>query len=252
MKNAVVIRHVAFEDLGSLAIALRQKDYEINYIDVAPGSLNNLDPLAPDLLVVLGGPIGVYDESDYPFIADEIRILEQRLSIDLPTIGICLGAQLMARALGARVYAGQHKEIGWSPIQLSGAGRHSALSYLLPDYMVLHWHGDTFDLPKGAVHLASSSKYKNQAFAWKEHGLALQFHPEVTARSLEHWFIGHAHEISSTPGISINELREDTANYARRLEIQGNKFWKVWLEKLENKSLQLASREANLREFSAK
>lgn len=235
MKNAVVIRHVAFEDLGSLAIPLHQKNYEVNYIDMAPGSLSNLDPLAPDLLIVLGGPIGVCDELDYPFITDEIRILEQRLSVDLPTIGICLGAQLMARALGARVYPGLEKEIGWSPIKLSSAARHSALSYLLPDYMVFHWHGDTFDLPEGSVHLASSSRYENQAFAWGEYGLALQFHPEVTARGLENWFIGHAHEISNTPGISISKLREDTATYITRLEVQGNKFWQVWLEKLEKK-----------------
>lgn len=234
MKNAVVIRHIAFEDLGSLAIALHQKNYQVNYIDIAPGGLNNLDPLAADLLVILGGPIGVYDEQDYPFVADEIRLLEQRLAVDLPTIGICLGAQLMARALGAKVYAGHAKEIGWSPIQLSSAGQYSALSYLAPDYMVLHWHGDTFDLPAGAVHLASSSVYQNQAFAWGQSGLALQFHPEVTARSLEHWFIGHAHEINSTPDISIKQLRQDTANYIKNLEDRGTKFWQVWLEKLEN------------------
>lgn len=237
MKNAVVIRHVAFEDLGSLAISLHQKNYEVNYIDIAPGSLNNFDPFAPDLLIILGGPIGVYDELDYPFIADEIRILEQRLAVDLPTIGICLGAQLMARALGARVYPGQEKEIGWSPIKLNGAGQHSALSYLAPDYMVLHWHGDTFDLPEGAVHLASSSKYENQAFAWGENSLALQFHPEVTAHNLEKWFIGHAHEISNTPDISINKLRKDTTNYVQNLEVQAAKFWQVWLQRLEKKKV---------------
>ena len=250
MKNAVVIRHVAFEDLGSLAVALQQKNYEINYIDLAQGSLNDLDPLAADLLVVLGGPIGVYEELDYPFITDEIHILEQRLSVDLPTIGICLGAQLMAKALGAEVYTGQHKEIGWSPIQLSSAGRHSALSYLLPDCMVLHWHGDTFDLPEGAVHLASSSKYQNQAFAWREHGLALQFHPEVTAVGLENWFVGHAHEIGNTSGISVNKLRKDTANHIKQLEIQGSKFWQAWLEKLEH-NFQSVKREINSSQFSA-
>lgn len=233
MKKAVVLRHIAFEDLGSLATVLHQKKYVISYIDMIPGCLNNLDPLVPDLLIVLGGPIGVYDELDYPFIADEIRILEQRLAANLPTIGICLGAQLMARALGAKVYPGQEKEIGWSPIKLSSAGQHSVLSHLLPECMVLHWHGDTFDLPQGATHLASSSKYQNQAFTWGESSLALQFHPEVTARGLENWFIGHAHEINGTPGISISELRKDTANYIARLEIQGIQLWQVWLEQLE-------------------
>ena len=242
MKNAVIIRHVAFEDLGSLAISLRHKNYEVNYIDIASGSLNNFDPLAPDLLVILGGPIGVYDEADYPFIQGEIRVLKQRLTADLPTIGICLGAQLMARALGARVYPGSEKEIGWSPIKLSNAGQHSALSYLAPDYMVLHWHGDTFDLPEGSVHLASSSKYQNQAFAWGESGLALQFHPEVTARSLEGWFIGHAHEISKTSDVSVQRLRKDTASYVQKLEDRGAKFWQVWLEKLERKKVLVEER----------
>lgn len=236
MKKALVIRHVAFEDLGSLAIPLHQKNYDINYIDMVPGCLNSLDPIAPDLLIVLGGPIGAYEETDYSFITDEIHLLEQRLTIDLPTIGICLGAQLMARTLGAKVYPGGEKEIGWSPIQLSNAGRHSALSYLAPDYMVLHWHGDTFDLPEGSVRLASSLKYENQAFAWRECGLALQFHPEVTARSLEKWFIGHAHEISKTPNISVDKLRQDTTKYIKNLEVQGTKFWQVWLERLESNS----------------
>ena len=237
MKNAVVIRHLAFENLGSLEIALQQKNYEVTYLDIASGSLKNFDSLAPELLIILGGPIGVYDELDYPFVVDEIRILKERLAVDLPTIGICLGAQLMARALGARVYPGQEKEIGWSPIQLSLAGNISPLSNLAPDYMMFHWHGDTFDLPEGSVRLASSDKYKNQAFAWGECGLALQFHPEVTANGLEHWFVGHAHEISKTPGLSVSQLREDTASYIERLELQSAKFWQGWLEKFESQKV---------------
>lgn len=234
MKNAIVFRHVAFENLGSFAIALEQKNYEVNYIDITADSLKDFNPLSPDLLIVLGGAIGVYDELDYPFIADEIQILKERLAVDLPTIGICLGAQLMARALGARVYPGQSPEIGWSPIKLSDAGQHSILSHFAPNCTVLHWHGDTFDLPQGAVHLASSAQYENQAFAWGESGLGLQFHPEVTARGLEHWFIGHAHEINKTPGITVNQLRKDTAICSQELEVQAAKFWHAWLEKLES------------------
>jgi len=102
--------------------------------------------------------------------------------------------------------------------------------------MVLHWHGDTFDLPEGAVHLASSSKYKNQAFIWGESSLALQFHPEVTARGLEQWFIGHAHEISNTSGIKIEHLRADTASYIENLEVRGLEFWQGWLKKVAEKN----------------
>lgn len=231
MKNATVIRHLAFEDLGSLAEALSQQDYAIAYVEAGLDSLAEIDPLTPDLVVILGGPIGAYDEEDYPFLVDELRLLESRLKADLPTVGICLGAQLMARALGAKVYPGPHKEIGWSPLELSKEGMHSSLAHLAAEHTtVLHWHGDTFDLPVGAAHLASSSKYQNQAFSWGKCGLALQFHPEVTVRNLERWLIGHACEIGATPGVSIARLREDTARYGKQLEIQAAKFWQAWLE----------------------
>lgn len=230
MKNATVIRHLAFEDLGSLAKALLQQNYTITYLEAGLDSLSDINPIMPDLLIILGGPIGAYDEQNYPFLSDELRLLESRLKADLPTLGICLGAQLMARALNARVYPGAYKEIGWSPIKLSDVGIHSPLAHLGSDTPVLHWHGDTFDLPAGSTHLASSSKYQNQAFSWGKCCLGLQFHPEVTASSLERWFIGHACEISATTDVSIAKLRQDTFSYVKKLELQAGKFWQAWLE----------------------
>lgn len=234
MKKALVIRHLMFEDLGSLAPVLMEKGYEITYLEAGSDDVTQINPLKPELVIILGGPIGAYDDQDYPFIKDELHLLEQRLKVDAPTLGICLGAQLMARALGAKVYPGKEKEIGWFPIQLTAAGEASSLKYLAqPGEKVLHWHGDTFDLPAGTIHLASSEKYPNQAFAWGNCGLALQFHPEVTQNGLERWFIGHAGEINSVPGISVAQLRQDTQKYARQLEVQGMKCWQVWLEKIE-------------------
>jgi GMP synthase (glutamine-hydrolysing) len=230
MKNAIAIRHLAFEDLGSLANVLKQQDYKVTYVEAGLDSLAEIDPLTPDLLVILGGPIGAYDEQDYPFIVDEMRLLERRMASDLPTLGICLGAQLIARTLGAKVYPGKEKEIGWSPLELSNAGMHSALAYLAVEHTsVLHWHGDTFDLPINSTLLASSAKYQNQAFSWGKSSLALQFHPEVTAPGLERWFIGHACEIARIPGLSVAKLRQDTADYAATLEVQATKFWRAWL-----------------------
>jgi GMP synthase (glutamine-hydrolysing) len=230
MKQATVIRHLAFEDLGNLAEALHQQNYAITYVEAGLDNLASLDPLTPDLVVILGGPIGAYDEQDYPFLLDELYLLEKRLAADVPTLGICLGAQLMARSLGARVYPGSGKEIGWAPLQLSYAGNHSPLAHLAEEFTyVLHWHGDTFDLPVGSIHLASSEKYQNQAFSWGKTGLALQFHPEVTVRNLERWWIGHANEISSVAGVSVAELRRDTARYAQQLELQSAQFWQSWL-----------------------
>lgn len=230
MKTATVIRHLAFEDLGSLADVLKQEGYVVNYVEAGLDSISEIEPLCPDLVIILGGPIGAYQERDYPFLIDELRLLERRLQADLPTLGICLGAQLMARALGAKVYPGTDKEIGWSPLLLTDAGMNSSLANLVAEHAnVLHWHGDTFELPVGATHLASSQKYQNQAFAWGKSALALQFHPKVTALGLESWFIGHAGEISTTSGLSVQALRADTARYALQLEVLASQFWRTWL-----------------------
>src|SRR5580704_16062092 len=112
MKSLIAIRHVDFENLGSWESTL-SKDYEIKYIHVTDTNLPTLQNKNIDLLVILGGPIGVYQEKEYPFIKTEIALLEDRLKSDLPTLGICLGSQLMARALGAKVYPNHTKEIGW-------------------------------------------------------------------------------------------------------------------------------------------
>ena len=234
MRNATVIRHLAFEDLGSLAEILEKQDYAVTYKEAGLDNLAQLDPERPDLLIILGGPIGVDDEADYPFLRDELQLIEHRLKAELPTLGICLGAQLMARALGASVYSGEVKEIGWLPLKLTTEGMQSPLKFLSSEQTsMLHWHGDTFDLPTGAILLASTINYQNQAFAWGKNCLALQFHPEVTAGGLERWFIGHTVEISATSGISIPRLRADTAKNIDRLETQAHYFWQDWLSQLE-------------------
>src|SRR5499426_1975607 len=130
MRLALAIRHVACEDLGNLAQVLQQRGLVVRYVEAGMDDLVQLNPLAPEVLIVLGGPIGVYQEHAYPFLTDELHMLERRLAADLPTLGICLGAQLMARALGARVYAGPRKEIGWAPLDVSEDGRRSCLRYL--------------------------------------------------------------------------------------------------------------------------
>jgi GMP synthase (glutamine-hydrolysing) len=236
MKNAIAIRHLAFEDLGSLAEVLTERGYQIQYLEAHSDNFSHLIDRQPDLLIVLGGPIGADDEDNYPFLTTEIQILQARLAQDLATLGICLGAQLMARALGAKVYSGGTKEIGWSSISLTVAGTNTPLKYL-QSTPVLHWHGDTFDLPVDSIHLASSSVYPNQAFSWKRCGLALQFHPEVTFQSLEAWFVGHACEISTINSVNIFLLRQDTARYARALKTQAQLFWHDWLEQIENVSV---------------
>lgn len=234
-KNKVVnvIRHLAFEDLGSFAPALQAKDIEINYIEAGFDDLAQLDVLSDELLVVLGGPISVNDVDMFPFLATEIHFLKQRVAADKPTLGICLGAQLIAKALNATVYPGAVKEVGWQGLKLTAAGEQSALRYLsLAHCSMLHWHGETFDLPRSAVLLASTEGCVNQAFSYGDNVLALQFHPEVTQHGMEKWFIGHIGEIMQTEGVTVTQLRQDTRQFANRLEVQGELFFNSWFNEV--------------------
>lgn len=183
--RALVLSHVRFEDLGSLQPRLEERGFAIETLDAATAEF----PLAPepacDLLIVLGGPIGVYETQAYPFLTGEIDFIRQRLEASRPTLGICLGAQLMAAALGARVYPGSNgAEIGWLPVEFSGSGQPPDwFTPLIADNVSLfHWHGDIFDLPDGTKPLARTQLYNNQAFMMGSFALALQFHPEVTAK----------------------------------------------------------------------
>jgi GMP synthase (glutamine-hydrolysing) len=233
MPTAVAIRHVPFEDLGVLGALLAERGWEISYLEAGLEPLALPDRLGPDLLVVLGGPIGVYEEEDYPVLGVELRLVEERLKAGRPTLGLCLGAQIMAAALGARVYPGGAKEIGWAPIALTEAGRASPLRHLDPQETdLLHWHGDTFDLPEGAERLASTALYENQAFRWGDAALALQFHPEVTADALERWLIGHSVEIAATPGVTVARLRADARRWDAAIRRQARLCFGEWLDGL--------------------
>jgi len=227
--STVALRHVPFENLGLLEPLLAQRGHAVSYVDVPVDGLERVDPRAPDLLVVLGGPIGVYENDDYPFIDAEVALIEKRLGMDMPVLGICLGSQLMAKALGARVYASGVKEIGWAPIELTDDGRAACLRRL-ENTAVLHWHGDTFDLPAGAKRLASTSACANQAFSYGTSALALQFHAETAGVAVEGWLVGHTGEIARTPGISVKTLRADTARCTPAVERAGTACFAEWLK----------------------
>jgi len=229
-RSAIAIRHVAFEDLGLLAPIMERAGWSVSFCDAPVDDLSDRAIREADLLIVLGGPIGVYETDKYPFLTAEIALLEQRLRRDLPTLGICLGAQLIAQALGGRVFPGEVKEIGWGPIELTPDGKSSCLRNLQNE--VLHWHGDTFDLPVGAVRLASNANYQNQAFAWGRNALALQFHLEADPRQLEEWYVGHAVELSAA-GIPVTELRTATAAVAPQLQDRASRIFGRWIHALD-------------------
>lgn len=228
-KTAVVVQHLSLEDLGSFGPVLADHGWQVRYRQAGMGPLAD-DLSSADLAVVLGGPIGVYEEADYPFLAEETAALRERLARGRPTLGVCLGAQLIAKALGARVYAGGRKEIGWSTLTLSEAGQASPLRHLAGT-PVLHWHGDTFDLPEGAVLLASSEVYPHQAFSVGRHVLALQCHPEAQADSFERWLIGHTGELRGA-AIDIPALRAQGARLAPALEEANARLLADWLAQL--------------------
>ena len=152
-KACLAVRHVAFEDLGLLGPLVAARGYEVRYHDAGIDRFDSETLIAPDLVIVLGGPIGVYEADAYPFITGEIAAIAARLAANKPMLGICLGAQMMAAALGARVAPGPVKEIGWAPLTLTAAGKTSVLAPLGTS-PVLHWHGDNCELPAGCERLA--------------------------------------------------------------------------------------------------
>lgn len=176
MKSALIIRHVPYEGVAGYRQPIEEAGYTVDRIDVCDPAFPSLDLREPDLLIMMGGPMGIYDQIEHPWIRCQMRRVALRLAADRPTLGVCFGAQMIAAALGADVYRGHAKEVGFHPVQVHVAGsplRHVA------GVPVLHWHGDTFTLPPQAELLASSHVYPHQAFRRGRNLLALQFHAEM-------------------------------------------------------------------------
>ncbi|MFB8828288.1 glutamine amidotransferase [Azotobacter sp. CWF10] len=231
MKTAIAIRHVAFEDLGVFAPVLEELGYRIHYADpgiLDAGALAALDVESPELLVVLGAPIGACDEATYPFLLAELELIGRRLRSGKPLLGICLGAQLIARALGAKVAPMGVKEIGFGGLQLTAEGAASCLGELGDDGNVLHWHGDMFELPPGATLLARTDICPNQAFMLGTTVLGLQFHLEADPARIEQWLIGHAAELSASR-IDPPTIRRQAKDVGEELRRRGQWVLRRWL-----------------------
>lgn len=175
------LQHVPFEGLGHIRTWAASKGHGVTCT-----RLHVNDPLPPlmevDLLVIMGGPMNVYEELKYPWLATEKRFIAEAISLGRPILGVCLGAQLLASVMGARVYPNADREIGWFEIYRTDEAERSALAGFLPQKAeVFHWHGDTFEVPAGAVHMARSTGCEHQGFIAQERIVGLQFHLEVTA-----------------------------------------------------------------------
>ncbi len=232
MKTAIAIRHLHFEDLGTLEPLLHERGYNLRYGDAGVHELKAVEVEKSDLLVVLGAPIGACDENAYPFLTQELNLIERRIEARRPLLGICLGAQLMARALGAAVAPMERKEIGFSPIALTVAGCAALLAALPADTSLLHWHGDQFAIPNGTESLASTPLSPHQASALDGHALGLQFHLEADAERIEPWLIGHAAELTQA-GIDPRMLRAQAKAHGAQLKTAANAVFHLWLNQIE-------------------
>lgn len=193
--NIHYFQHVPFEGPGCIADWAREKGHSITCTRFYQGE--TLPALADiDWLIVMGGPMGVHDEKGHPWLKAEKAFIRQAINAGKTVLGICLGAQLIADVLGARVFPGPQKEIGWFPVQFTGeASKNELFSGLPRDLTVFHWHGDTFDLPENALPLASSAACRNQGFLYDDRVLALQFHIEITPLSLGEMLQAGSHEL---------------------------------------------------------
>lgn len=178
-------QHVPFEGLGCIEGWARAASHHLSVTRFFEnGLLPEIESI--DWLVVMGGPMGAGDEKKYSWLTPEKKFIEKAIGQGKVVLGVCLGAQLIADVLGAKVYPNEYREIGWFPIQLTNAGRSSTLFGFLPyEFDVFHWHGDTFDIPVSAVQLARSEACGNQAFMYAEHVLGLQFHLELSPDNVE-------------------------------------------------------------------
>ncbi|MDZ4776387.1 MAG: glutamine amidotransferase [Alphaproteobacteria bacterium] len=229
MKTVLAIRHVPFEDLGAFGPALAQRGFMVRYAEAGDRLLNEA---LESLVIVLGGPIGANDVDAYPFLGPELELIEKRLKRGAPTMGICLGAQMIAKVIGAKVYPARAKEIGVAPIKLTDAGRESCLAPFQGEPLTLHWHGDTFDLPRGCERLASTDTCENQAFSFGPNVIGFQFHPEASDKGFERWLVGHAVELAAA-GIDPRVLRADMQRHGAALAAKGADVLHRWIDQAD-------------------
>lgn len=212
------LQHVPFENLGSIEHWINEKNFSLSatklYEDSGFPNLNDFD-----WLIVMGGPMGAYEEDKYPWLRDEKVFIKNAIDRNKIVLGICLGSQLIAGALGSKVFPNKEKEIGWFPVKLTQSGRNNKIFNSFPeDATVLHWHGDTFDLPGDAEHLAESPCTKNQAFVFNK-AIGLQFHLEVDEPNLKNMIkFGKDDLVSSQFVQTEKEILENTNHIKKNNE----------------------------------
>lgn len=229
-KRAIVFQHDDDITLGNLEPVLLEHGYDIHIVDVVANDVTALDPTDGDLVVVLGGEKAAYETEKYPHLVDEMRFIKSRVEAKLPIFGVCLGAQLMAGALGGRNYKGDKPDLGYQDIQLTEAGLASPMRHVAGVGMLV-WHSDHFTLPENATLLGTSTAYPNEAFAIGNFALAVQFHPEVTDEMHEVWTQG-SRELFASNNVDADEWRALGRIHNPPMEVASRAMFGEWLESL--------------------
>lgn len=233
-KTALIIRHVPYEGVAGFRAPIEEAGYAIDRVDVDDAHFPHHDLTRPDLLIMMGGPMGVYEQDQHPWIACQLRRLALRLEAGLPTLGVCFGAQMIAAAMGGTVHPGPHKEIGFDELTvLPPAGSPDSPLAHLAGQPVLHWHGDTFTLPDGVELLASSRLYPHQAFRRGANILALQFHAEMGLDPRFEAWIDQGGPMMAEAGTSAERLRTEHALHGPAAVAAGQAMIRQWLAGLD-------------------
>jgi len=212
--NVHCLQHEEFEEPAYIRDWLLRRGHRLVTTGLFREGASFPDPESFDLLLLMGGPMSVNDEAGYPWLAEEKLFIRRAVEGGKKVLGICLGAQLIACALGGRVYPNPMKEIGWYPVELTAAGKESRL-FPRDRFTVLHWHGETFELPPGAALLAASAACPRQAFTAGSRVLGLQFHPEVKEETVRNFIASCGEELTEGEWIQQEKiLTEKTREYA--------------------------------------
>jgi GMP synthase (glutamine-hydrolysing) len=232
MSEVLVFQHDPFEDLGFFAEVLEKQKANYRVFRLFHGEMPAGDLENVSALIVLGGPMSVDEEANFPFLRWEKRIIRAAIDEAVPIVGVCFGAHLLADALGTQVFHGAVREIGWSPISITPHGQvDSLLGYLPENATVFQWHADGFELPAGAIRLASSAHYSTQAFRVGKSIYGLQFHLEVTPRIIERWIDERSKDLAAAPYVLADKIVADTQSYAPALKYYGERFLSEFLRR---------------------